>query len=90
MSDRKLKKTDSNTVKESEYLYLNLINMTPVPILLISKDKIVYGNPKAITFFGAKAKKKIIGQSIFTFVHPDSKKSFQKKLTAKGSVAKSS
>ena len=65
---------------ESEEKYRMLIETSPDAIILHKNGEILYANPAAVKFFGAKSDKELIGKSLLDFAHPDLKKKSPEKL----------
>ncbi|MBU5445163.1 PAS domain-containing sensor histidine kinase [Paenibacillus sp. MSJ-34] len=63
--------TDRKKAIESEYRYQRLLKLSPVPIILHRNDLIVDANDAAVKLLGAEKKTDMIGQSVYTFIHPD-------------------
>lgn len=60
------------TLRENEYKYRSLVNMSPFGIAIVDSDgKILFVNPKAMHILGAKTSSQLVGQSAMKFVHPD-------------------
>ncbi len=58
-------------LKESEEKHRNLVELSPMCILIHSKGIIQYVNPAAVIFFEAKSKDDLIGKIAIDVVHPD-------------------
>ncbi|WP_338788362.1 EAL domain-containing protein [Metabacillus sp. FJAT-53654] len=76
---QKLERTEQveKELIESEERYRNLIEKSPIALLVIQDDIIVYANPEAIKLYGASHEKQLIGKSIKKIVHPDSIEHFK-------------
>jgi diguanylate cyclase (GGDEF)-like protein/PAS domain S-box-containing protein len=55
-------------IRESEERYRGLVELSPDAILLVSRLSIVFANPAAIRFLGAKSESEIIGRPVTDFV----------------------
>lgn len=66
---------------QKEESYLTLIDSLPLGIAFFQNKKITFVNPAGVRILGAKEEKKLIGQSIIQFVHADSIKNFQKRIS---------
>ena len=64
------KKTDE-ALRESEERYRNLVENSPVPIVIHIGGKVVFVNPPAVKVLGAKSEKDLLGQKVIDWVHPD-------------------
>lgn len=58
-------------LRESEKRYRRLVESSPEAISVIWMEKIVYINTAGAQLLGANSSKEIIGQLIWTFIHPD-------------------
>ncbi len=59
--------------KELEEKYRLLIETSPDAIIIHRNGEILYANPAAVKFFGAKNMEELIGKSLFEFAHPELK-----------------
>ncbi len=78
-------------IKESEKEFRNLIELSPVAMVIIHEWKTIYFNPAALQLFGAKSLSEVVNMSILDFVHPDGHKIVYENyeiLTQKGYVPK--
>lgn len=57
-------------LKESEVRYENLIDNSPIPILVHFDFKVMYINKAAIEQFGFDSKEQALGLEIWSFIHP--------------------
>ncbi|MHB8950300.1 MAG: PAS domain S-box protein [Rhodoferax sp.] len=58
-------------LQESENRFRTLIEWTPEPMAVHCDGIMVYVNPAAITLFGAKSKRELVGKPLLDLVHPD-------------------
>jgi PAS domain S-box-containing protein len=58
-------------LQESVREYKNLIEISPVPMVIIKDWHTIYFNPAAVELFGAESEKEIVGKHIFELVHSD-------------------
>ncbi|WP_100406901.1 ATP-binding protein [Bacillus solitudinis] len=63
----------SKQAQASEETYKHLINILPEAIIIHQDDKVVYTNKAAIALLGGSGSEKLIGDSIFNYVAPESK-----------------
>lgn len=69
---QKMEQTELNkTLKESAEEYRNLIEFSPVAMVIVHDWKTIYFNPAAVLLFGANSQEELLGKHIFDFVHPD-------------------
>lgn len=66
-------KKAERALKKSEEDFRNLIELSPVAMVIIHEWKTIYFNPSAIQLFGAKTKDELLNRHIFDFVHTDYK-----------------
>ncbi len=57
-------------LRRSEERYRRLVDLSPDGILIHLQEKIVFANPAAVRFLGAKSADDLIGRSIVDFVDP--------------------
>ena len=57
-------------LRRSEERYRRLVDLSPDGILIHLQEKIVFANPAAVRFLGAKSADELIGRSIVDFVDP--------------------
>ncbi len=67
--DRRLK--TENKLKESEDRYRNLVELSPLAIIVHQLDKIIYVNPFTVKSLGASSNEELLGKSIYDFIHID-------------------
>ncbi len=60
-------------LQESEERFRNLVEHSPVPIVIHSEGRIVYCNPAAAKAFALPSPEAMIGRSPYEFIHPDSR-----------------
>ncbi len=65
-------------LKRSEERYRQLIEMSPVAIIVKDQRRIEFANPAARALVGAKHADEMLGKSPFAFVHPESRAIFEK------------
>jgi PAS domain S-box-containing protein len=58
-------------LRESEERYRNLLEVSPVGIVVHSEDKIVFANPAGQKLLGAESFDQLIGKPISEIIHPD-------------------
>ncbi len=59
------------TLRESEKLYRELLELAPVGIAVVLDGKVVFVNPAEAHLLGADSEEQIIGKSVEQIVHPD-------------------
>jgi PAS domain S-box-containing protein len=67
------KKLAEDALRESEERYRSLVELSPEPIVVHCKGKLVYVNPALIKLMGGIALNEFLGRNILDFVHPDYK-----------------
>jgi PAS domain S-box-containing protein len=67
------RKNTEKELQESEERYRNLIEQAPVGIGVYQDGKFVYVNECSLRIMGCKDQDEIIGSSVLSFVHPDSR-----------------
>jgi two-component system, cell cycle sensor histidine kinase and response regulator CckA len=73
------KRTESQ-LQESEERYRKLVEFSPDAIAVHTDGKLVYINPKMSELFGTADDSKIIGSSIYDYIHPDSLELAQQRI----------
>ncbi|HKJ99520.1 MAG TPA: MASE3 domain-containing protein [Desulfotignum sp.] len=58
-------------LRHSEERYRSLIDFSPLALVVTQKEQIVFVNPAAVSIFGVKDKKEIIGTIPDDWIHPD-------------------
>ncbi len=58
-------------LRESEYRYRRLVELSPDAILVRTGDEIAFINPAGARLLGAIGPTQVIGRSIWEFIHPD-------------------
>ena len=58
-------------LRESEYRYRKLIDLSPCAIIVHTEGKIAFVNPAAVKLFGAASEKQLIDCPMMSLVHPD-------------------
>ncbi len=61
----------------SEERYRQLVEMSPVPIIVKDTRRIAFANPAARQLVGARPADQLVGRSPWTFIHPDERQSFE-------------
>ena len=87
ISDRK---TMEVAMRESEGRYRELVEWSPVSMLVHLGGKIVFANPAAIQLWGARAANALEGKALLDLIHPDFHPTLQaglKKLADRGGGA---
>ncbi|MBO1513928.1 PAS domain S-box protein [Metabacillus bambusae] len=74
------KKQVENELIESEERYRNLVEKSPMALLVSQDDIIVYANPEAMKLYGASHADQLIGTSFEKIVHPDSLEHFKNQV----------
>lgn len=69
------------SLMEAEERYRNLVENSPIAILVQRNGEIIYANPEACNMIGVN-KERLIGRSLFAFVHPEYS-SYNENLTLK-------
>jgi PAS domain S-box-containing protein len=64
-------KNAEEALKESEERYRRLVELSPDAIVVHRDGKFIYVNPAAIRLWGASGPEDLLGESIFTIIHPD-------------------
>lgn len=57
--------------KHTEEEYRNVIELSPVAMVIIHDWKTIYFNPAAVQLFGAQTQDELLGKHIHEFIHPD-------------------
>jgi PAS domain S-box-containing protein len=70
-----LKKAEE-TIKENEQRWRNLLENSPISIIIISNRKIVYANSEAVKIAGAENAGQLLGKNIFDFTPAQNKYEF--------------
>ncbi|MDH5680073.1 MAG: PAS domain S-box protein, partial [Spirochaetota bacterium] len=65
---------------EQEEEHRLLIELLPDGIVIHRDDKILYINQSAISILAVKSPDEVLGKSVFQFLHPDSRESFNKNI----------
>jgi PAS domain S-box-containing protein len=65
-------------LRRSEERYRQLIEMSPVAIIVKDQRRIEFANPAARALVGATQTDEMVGKSPFAFVHPESRAKFEK------------
>jgi two-component system sporulation sensor kinase A len=76
------------TARESEDVFIRLMENSPEPFM-ISRDGIwVYGNNAALQLLGAAGKDQVIGKSVYDFIHPQGHETVRRRLACaeKGNI----
>jgi PAS domain S-box-containing protein len=60
-----------STLRESEHLYRELLDLAPVGIAVLRQEKVVFVNPAGTHLIGAVSEDQIVGKSIAEIIHPD-------------------
>jgi len=60
----------SKAQKESAEEYRNLIEFSPVAMVIVHDWKTIYFNPAAVLLFGANTQEELLGKHINDFIHP--------------------
>ena len=69
-------------MRDSEARYRTLIDWTPEPLAVHDGEHVLYVNPAAIRLFGAKNAQDLLGKSVMSLVHPDSRPLVQARLAS--------
>lgn len=67
----KTKQDTLDALKESEEHYRNLVEISPLAIVVHQQGSIVYANQESLKLTGASSIEEIIGKSIIDLIHPD-------------------
>ncbi len=67
-------------LQESEERFRNLVEHSPVPIVIHSEGRIVYCNPAAAKAFALSDPEDAIGRSPYEFIHPESRRIAHKRI----------
>lgn len=67
----KTKQDTLKALKQSEEHYRNLVEISPLTIMVHQNGRIVYANPTSLKLTGASSEEEIIGKSIIDLIHPD-------------------
>jgi diguanylate cyclase (GGDEF)-like protein/PAS domain S-box-containing protein len=70
-------------LKETEARYNQLLELSSEAIVIHNDCIIQYANPAAIRLSGVSSKEEIIGDSIFSYIHPDSHQTFRERYERK-------
>lgn len=65
------RKQAEKALRESEERYRNLVESSPVPVLVHCAEKFAFLNSEAIRTLGGTSLEEFLGKSIWDFVHPD-------------------
>ena len=65
------RKTSEELLKDSEHRYRSLVELSPEAIAVQSEGYIVYINEAGIELLGADSSRRIVGEPVLDFVHPD-------------------
>ncbi len=74
------KKTTEIALKESEERFKNLISLSPVGIVILQNNKIIFANQSFLESFEYSSFEEVIGLSIIDFIHPDFKEIAEERL----------
>ncbi len=58
-------------LRETEYRYKNLVDLSPDAILVDAEGKHVFANPAAARMLGASSPSELVGREAIEYVHPD-------------------
>ncbi len=61
---------EEEALRENEAMYQRLVRFLPAPIVIVDMDVLVYANESAARLLHSESKEQLIGQSIYTFIHP--------------------
>lgn len=65
------RKRVEDALLESEDRYRNLVEGSPIPIVVHSAERIVFVNQEAVRAFGAPSKEALLNKRVLDLVHPD-------------------
>ncbi|OPX64127.1 MULTISPECIES: PAS domain S-box protein [unclassified Methanoregula] len=71
LSDITGRKKMEAAILESEERYRSLVELSPVAVVVHSRDKILFANPEALRLVGATTQEEVVGRDILPFIHPD-------------------
>ncbi|WP_018294704.1 EAL domain-containing protein [Mariprofundus ferrooxydans] len=71
ISEMLLREHIRQALEESENKHRQLVETTPMGIVIYSNNKICYINPAAVTMLGASGAGEILGQAVLSFIVPD-------------------
>jgi diguanylate cyclase (GGDEF)-like protein/PAS domain S-box-containing protein len=69
-----------DALREAEYRYRCLVELSPEPIVIYQELKFVYVNRACIALLGATHPEELLGRSVLDFVHPDFRKAVQERI----------
>ncbi|WP_419871670.1 PAS domain S-box protein [Candidatus Pristimantibacillus sp. PTI5] len=78
--DISLRKQAEKALQESEALNRQLVELSPVAIILHCDYKFTYVNPAGLALFGVLSLNELVDRSILGFIHPDSRELAVKRL----------
>jgi len=71
ISELLLREHIRQALEESENKHRQLVDTTPLGIVIYSNEKICYLNPAAVTMLGADNADEVLGQAVLSFIVPD-------------------
>lgn len=72
----------SRDLEQSEARYRALVELSPDPVLVVAGDRIAFANPACVELAGLGSANELVGQEIWGFVHPDSRRAAETLLRA--------
>ncbi len=67
------RKQAEEAIHKSEKRYRHLVEQSPTGIAIYQEGKFVYVNPAGVTIFGGSNMQELVGKSVLSIVHPDSR-----------------
>jgi PAS domain S-box-containing protein len=64
------RRKEEEALRENAAMYQRLVRFLPAPIVVADKDILIYANESAARLLNASSEDQIIGQSIYSFIHP--------------------
>ncbi len=74
------RKRSSETIKESEERYRQLVELSPNSVGILKDELIVFINAAGAQLFGGENPQQIIGKSFYDFIHPENQKIISRDL----------
>ncbi len=74
------RKWAEEALRESEQRFRNLIENSPMPLLIHSQGKAVFVNPAMVKLMGGKSEEELLGSRVINWVHPDYREIVRKRI----------
>jgi PAS domain S-box-containing protein len=67
-------------LESSEERYRKLVELSPITIIMLQDEKVLYINDAGVKLFGATNASELVGKAILEFVHPDYREIINKRI----------